>query len=94
MRWIEWMIAAAFAIVIAVTAGIVRAQDCPAPTPQSPATTCKVITITPLEEQALTGERGILDTAAQGRPLDLMGAVNYFREKIRNAPAGKPAEKP
>lgn len=72
---------------------IVHVQ-CPAPTLQSPGTTCKVITLTPLEEQALTGERGILDTAQLGRPLDLTGAVTYFREKIKVAPEGKASTGP
>lgn len=70
------------------------AVQCPAPTPQSPGATCKVITLTPLEEQALTGERGILDTAQLGRPLDLTGAVTYFRDKIKSAPEGKPSAGP
>lgn len=70
----------------------VSGVQCPAPTPGSPSATCKVITLTPLEEQALVGERGILDTAQQGRPLDLTGAVTYFREKIKQASEGKPAQ--
>jgi hypothetical protein len=64
---------------------------CPAPPPGSPAT-CKVLTLTPLEEQALMGERGILDTAEQGRPLDLTAVVKYFRKKIQEAASGQPAE--
>lgn len=107
MKWIDEIIygvLAAFASlgILAVAAGFVRAQpvpqqpdvssvQCPAPTPQSPAATCKVIVLSPLEEQALAGDRGILDTAQLGRPLDLTGAVTYFRDKIKNAPEGKPA---
>lgn len=47
----------------------------------------KILTLTPQEEQALVGTNGILDTAQQGRPLDLTGTVQYFRNKIREAPA-------
>ena len=36
----------------------------------------------------------ILDTAIQGRPLDLSGKVLYYRDKLRNAPAGAPLEAP
>ncbi len=53
---------------------------------------CKVIVLSKDEEDALLGQNKILDTAMQGRPLDLLGAVNYFRDKIRNAPAGVPAK--
>ena len=59
------------------------ATDCPAG-----AKSCKVLTITPEEEEALTGSGRILDTALQGRFIDLNGAVKYFRDKITNAPAG------
>lgn len=50
---------------------------------------CRVIILSTEEEQALTGPNQILDTAMQGRPLDLAGKVLYFRDKIRNAPAGQ-----
>lgn len=100
-----WIAALVFLFMAATVAGFVRAQpapqapdlsavQCPAPTPQSPGATCKVIVLTPLEEQALTGERGILDTAQLGRPLDLTGAVTYFRDKIKSAPEGKPSAGP
>lgn len=60
-----------------------HATDCPAGAPS-----CKVITLTPEEENVLTGQRGIFDTAAQGRALDLANLVAYFRNKIATAPAG------
>ena len=50
---------------------------------------CKVLTISPEEEQALTAPNGILATAEQGRFIDLNGAVKYFREKIASAPLGE-----
>lgn len=56
--------------------------DCPSPAP------CKVITISPEEEQALTGPKMLFDTAVQGRQLDMMGIASYFRQKLSVAPAG------
>jgi hypothetical protein len=56
---------------------------CPTPMP------CKILILTTEEEQAMLGPRGILDTAEQGRPLDLLGAVKFFRDKIAKAPAGE-----
>src|SRR5262245_61303674 len=83
----ELAMAAALGTAIALLLGSIvdraKAEPCPSGT-QS----CKVLTLTPDEEQALTGARGILDTAKQGRPLDLGGAVEYFRTKIDKAPAG------
>lgn len=60
------------------------AGGCPTPAP------CKVLTLTPEEEQALLGPKMILDTAETGRPLDLLGVVRYFRDKIASAPKGAP----
>jgi hypothetical protein len=68
-----------------------RAVDCP--TPGEP---CKVVILSPQEEKALTGQNGLLDTAAQGRSLELGGIAVYFKQKILTAPAGevKAGEKP
>lgn len=60
-----------------------NATDCPANAPS-----CKVITLTPDEEQVLIQPRGILDTAAQARQIDLANLVAYFRAKIDKAPQG------
>lgn len=49
---------------------------------------CKVIVINAEEEKVLTTQNGILDTAQQGRSLDLGALVNYFKQKIATAPAG------
>lgn len=49
---------------------------------------CKVITLTPDEEQVLIAPRMILDTAAVARQLDLANLVAYFRSKIDKAEAG------
>lgn len=73
---------------VAAAAVATPAAQCPSPQP------CRILILTQDEERALTGERMILDTAEQGRPLDLGGIVRYFREKIKNAPAGLPAETP
>lgn len=49
---------------------------------------CKILKITPDEEKALIGQNMILDTAVQGRQIDLVGLVTYFRNKIAAAPMG------
>ena len=64
---------------------------CPPPQPNEPPG-CKVLVLTPFEQNALVGTNMILDTARQGRPLDLTNATDYFRKKIETAPAGKPFE--
>lgn len=66
------------------TIGVVEAAECP--TPGEP---CKVITLSPQEEQFLTTKNGILDTAQAARYLDLGNVVAYFRDKIAKAPAGE-----
>lgn len=57
---------------------------------------CKIIYLNQQEERLLTGQNGILDTAAQGRALDLGQFAVYLKQKIAGAPAGeiKAAEKP
>ena len=62
---------------------------CPPPQPNEPPG-CKVLVLTPFEQNILVGPNQILDTAKQGRPLDLTNATDYFRHKIEAAPAGKP----
>lgn len=69
----------------------------PAPPAQPPGTcapnvSCKVITLDQQELQALTGQNMVLDTAEQGRPLDLGNVVKYFRNKFTTAPDGLKAE--
>ena len=66
-----------------------RAEDCP-PNAKS----CKVITLTPEEQDMLIRDKGILQTAVQARPLDLGAIVQYFVTKIEHAPAGKVVEPP
>ena len=71
------------AIILFFAAAAAFSADCP-----PGAKSCKVITITPEEEEALIGPGRILDTALQGRFIDLNGAVKYFRDKLASAPAG------
>jgi len=95
-----------FLKVIAFSVGVVfllftldkcaNAESCP-----PGAASCKVITLTPDEQTALLGQNGILQTAEQGRFIDLSTATRYFRAKIEAAPAGtvvpaepKPGEPP
>jgi hypothetical protein len=54
---------------------------------------CKVLFLSPAEEQILVQPNGILATAADARKIDFSGAAEYFRNKIKAAPAGaKPEE--
>ena len=66
-----------------------RAEDCP-PNAKS----CKVLTLTPEEQDMLVRDKGILQTAVQARPLDLGAVVQYFVNKIEHAAAGKVVEPP
>ena len=58
------------------------------------AKSCKIMVLSPEEEQALVQPNGILATAAVARKIDLEGIANYFFDKIKNAPAGKVTEPP
>jgi len=82
------VLAAAAVLVLAVLFTCNRAGAQEALPRCQTASPCKIMILSKEEEEALTGLNQILDTALQGRPLDLMGKVNYFRDKIRNAPAG------
>jgi hypothetical protein len=58
---------------------------------------CKILTLSAQEERLLTTQNGILDTAAQGRALELGQFSVYLKTRIATAPAGepqKPAEPP
>jgi hypothetical protein len=51
--------------------------------------TCKILVITASEENVLMRQNGILDTAAQGRSLELGQAAVYFKTRIQAAPQGE-----
>lgn len=89
-QMVVWM--AVVAITLSAAVLLTRSARSEAPNPaQCPTDApCKVLTLTDQELQALTGPNMILDTAQQGRPLDLAGVVTYFRNKIQTAPAGTP----
>lgn len=93
-----WFIGALFLavlLILGVLIGAARADDfadrfngkiqCP-----DPGVKCKVLFLTEQEERILTGQNGILDTAAQGRSLDLGQFAVYFKQKISSAPSGEP----
>lgn len=65
----------------------------PMPTPPvtcpDPGVKCKVIFLTQQEEQMLMTPNGILDTAAQGRALELGQFSVYLKTRITNAPQGE-----
>lgn len=71
-------------VAVGIFYGCAYGAECPTPDP------CKVLTLTPQEEGFLTQPGGILDTAQKGRLVDLVGPVQYFRDRIRDAPAGEP----
>jgi hypothetical protein len=77
------VVAALTAVALLAFASFARAEECP-PGVQA----CKVLVLTPDEEQALMQPRGVLDTAREGRPLELGQIAAYFRDRIARAPAG------
>jgi hypothetical protein len=54
-----------------------------------PGVKCKVLFLTQQEEQMLMTQNGILDTAAQGRSLDLGQFSVYLKTRIGSAPQGE-----
>lgn len=69
------------------------AVECPPP-PPNVAPGCKVITINPAEELSLIGPNNVLDAAAWARHMELDNVTRYWRDKIKDAPAGDPPNKP
>lgn len=85
-------------LVVPAAAQDIGKTPCPPPQPGQPPQ-CKVLLISPQEEQALAGPNMILDVAEWGRRVDLSQAVQYFKQRLRDAPQGQPyqvapAEKP
>lgn len=54
-----------------------------------PGVKCKVLLLNPQEEEMLMTRNGILDTAAQGRSLDLGQFSVYLKTRIGAAPQGE-----
>jgi hypothetical protein len=82
---------ALFWMVLCIT--VVRADELPKyPCPDNQP--CKVLTLTPQEEKLLIGQNGILDTAAQGRALELGQFSVYLKTRIATAPAGEVLQPP
>jgi hypothetical protein len=50
---------------------------------------CKIVRITPQEEQLLIRQGGVLDTASAGRYIELGNVTSYFRMKLMQAPQGE-----
>lgn len=65
-----------------------RSQPVEYPCPAN-AKSCKIITLTPDEEASLVGPEMIFDHALWGARVRFDGIVQAWRDKIRNAPAGK-----
>lgn len=88
--------ALAFAIGFALAGPfgvLARAQTASADIPCPNDEPCQVLVLTKTEIGVLTGDNGILATAAQARSLDLGQFVSYFRQKLALAPVGKNATK-
>lgn len=85
----------ALMLALAIVAFVLLVDDAWATECPNPGEPCKVIVLTPQEEQMLMNKNGVLDTAQAARFIDLGNIVSYFREKIAHAPAGdmKPAPK-
>lgn len=97
LRRVNWPIAlgvaAGFAWIIFCNT-MVHAEDfadrftgkIPCPTPGQP---CKVLILTPQEENVLMQQNGVLDTAAQARALELGQFSVYLKTRIAAAPQGE-----
>lgn len=88
--------AVAAALLVAMVFGLprpARSQPVEYPCPAN-AKSCKVITLTPEEEASLVGSEGLLDHAAWANRVRFGDFVHGWRDKVRNAPAGKVAAPP
>lgn len=83
--WVSALVAAV--AVLGVTIAWAQSPD-PAQCPPG-AKSCKVITLTPDEEQSLLGPNMIFEHAEWANRAGLAGIVAAWRGKIANAPAGK-----
>lgn len=75
--------------ILLLSSAAAQAVECP---PGMAA--CKIVILSPQEEQILVQPNGILPTAAEARKVDFAGAVQYFLQKIKDAPAGEAAKPP
>ncbi len=78
MKYLGFAVVAAFLLT---AAGSAFATDCPAGTPS-----CKIITITPDEERALT--EGIFPAAEWANRAGLTDMIAAWKQKIRMSPNG------
>lgn len=72
------------AAFVALGTAAAHAAECP-----TPGEKCKVLYLSEQEERLLTGQNGILDTAAQARNLDLGQFAVYLKTRIASAPEGE-----
>lgn len=80
----EYKLVAAAALFFCVMTALAHAAECP-----TPGEKCKVLYLSEQEERLLTGQNGILDTAAQARNLDLGQFAVYLKTRIASAPEGE-----
>lgn len=92
---IAMLLSAAFMIVLLSAAWALLFADEPVrPQCPDPGIRCKVIFLTEQEQQMLMTQNGILDTAAQGRALELGQFSVYLKTKIAGAPQGEVKQPP
>ena len=90
--WIAaWLVLCIAIVWYFFGAPLARADEVPCP---ANAKSCKVLTLTPDEQDMLLRDKGVLQTAVQARPLDLGAIIQYWVNKIEAAPAGKVVEAP
>ena len=89
----KWLLGSALVVAaMALSLNAARADYvCP-----PPATSCKVVIVTPQELQSLEGPGMIFDSAVFANRMQLTGLVEAWKQKIEASPAGvvKPAESP
>lgn len=88
---IPFIVAALFLFFLTAFARGAEMPPCPAPPPNTPLG-CKWLSISPAEEQSLTGTGNILDAAEWARRMELNNTITYWRQKLRDAPAGTSPE--
>ncbi len=69
--------------VVGLLSLVAHAEDCPAGV-----RTCKVLTVTPEEVQALVAPGGVFDQAVWANRSGMTGLVDAWKRKIETAPAG------
>ena len=76
------------AVALTVPVSVMAQEPPPHAVCPVPGESCKILLLSPQEEKMLMTQNGILDTAAQGRALDLGQISVYLKTRIASAPSG------